>query len=546
MRPSLLALALTLAITAPLAPAQESRLPDIGSSAGELLTPARQAEYGGMMLRELRNYGYLLEDPLLDEWLQRMGGRLGADSDQPRQPYNFFLLKDRQINAFATLGGYIGTNAGLILTAREEDEVAAVLSHEIAHVTQQHVLRGVERAQRDQIPILLGMLGAIVLAQAASENSSDDASQAAMVGAMGLMQQRQIDYTRSNESEADRVGIRTLARAGYEPEAMAGFFERMSQAMRGNRGGDRERTPDYLQTHPVTTTRISEARERAEQLAKDGSITVTTSTPGGSQTEKIPRTPTYAPPGTLNPLLPGSLRVSVGELAKGGTGQFDWAKERLRVLSAETPNAAVREYERIRQGSATGLTDAQEYGLALARMYGNTPAASVADLASLLDKHPDNLWLALALGQAESRSGKTAAANQRFSKLLQQAPGNRAVALTYAQVLNEQGSRESGQRAQSVLRPLAGSTSDDPVFQQSLGRANELAGDLARAGEAYAEAAFLNGRPEQALIQLQNLKKREDLDYYARARIDARIATITPQVLELRRQGIKDPDVERR
>ena len=244
MRPSLLALALTLAIAAPLAPAQESRLPDIGSSAGELLTPARQAEYGGMMLRELRNYGYLLEDPLLDEWLQRMGGRLGADSDQPRQPYNFFLLKDRQINAFATLGGYIGTNAGLILTAREEDEVAAVLSHEIAHVTQQHVLRGVERAQRDQIPILLGMLGAIVLAQAASENSSDDASQAAMVGAMGLMQQRQIDYTRSNESEADRVGIRTLARAGYEPEAMAGFFERMSQAMRGNRGGGRERTPD--------------------------------------------------------------------------------------------------------------------------------------------------------------------------------------------------------------------------------------------------------------------------------------------------------------
>jgi len=547
LRPSLLALALTLAIAAPLAPAQESKLPDIGSSAGELLTPARQAEYGGMMLRELRNYGYLLEDPLLDEWLQRMGGRLGADSDQPRQPYNFFLLKDRQINAFATLGGYIGTNAGLILTAQEEDEVAAVLSHEIAHVTQQHVLRGVERAQRDQIPILLGMLGAIVLAQAAaSENSSDDASQAAMMGAMGLMQQRQIDYTRSNESEADRVGIRTLARAGYEPKAMAGFFERMSQAMRGNRGGDRERTPDYLQTHPVTTTRISEARERAEQLEKDGSITVTTSTPGGSQTEKIPRAPTYAPPGTLNPLLPSSLRVSVGELSKGATGQFEWAKERLRVLSAETPNAAVREYERIRQGSANGLTDAQQYGLGLARMYGNTPGAAVADLASLLDKHPDNLWLALALGQAESRSGKTAAANQRFSRLLQQAPDNRAVALTFAQVLNEQGSRESGQRAQSVLRPLAGSTSEDPVFQQSLGRANELAGDLARAGEAYAEAAFLNGRPEQALIQLQNLKKREDLDYYARARIDSRIAAITPQVLELRRQGIRDPDVERR
>jgi len=97
-----------------------------------------------------------------------------------------------------------------------------------------------------------------------------------------------------------------------------------------------------------------------------------------------------------------------------------------------------------------------------------------------------------------------------------------------------------------VLRPLQGGSADDPVFQQDLARANELAGDLSRAGEAYAEAAFLNGRPEQALVQLQNLKKREDLDYYARARIDARIATITPQVLELRRQGIRDPDVDRR
>ena len=546
MRPSLLALALTLAVAAPLASAQEARLPDIGSSAGELLTPARQAEYGEMMLRELRNYNYLLEDPLLNEWLQRMGGRLGADSDQPRQPYHFFLLRDRQINAFATLGGYIGTNAGLILTAEREDEVAAVLSHEIAHVTQQHVLRGVERAQRDQIPILLGMLGAIVLAQAAGGSSSGDASQAALASAMGLMQQRQIDYTRSNESEADRVGIRTLSRAGYDVDAMADFFGRLAKASRSNRGSGRESTPDYLQTHPVTTTRISEARERAEQLGRDNSLRVTTTTPTGSQTEKIARSPDYTAPGALNPLLPSGLQYPVDTLAKGGSGQFDWARERLRVLSADTPNAAIREYERIREGSATGLNEAQQYGLALARIQANQPAAAIAGLTTLLPKHPDNLWLALALGEAESRSGKPDAANQRFSALLRRFPDNRAAALTYAQVLNEQGTRESGQRAQAVLRPLLGHAASDPFFQKNFARANELAGDLARAGEAYAEAAFLNGRPEQALVQLQNLKKRDDLDYYARARIDARIAAITPQVLELRRQGIKDPDVERR
>src|SRR5690606_5540324 len=147
---------------APPAPAQDGlRLPDIGSSAGELLTPARQEEYGGMMLRELRNYGYLLDDPLVDDWLESLGHRLGAHSDRPDQRYTLLTLRHRQVNAFATPGGNIGGNAGLVLTAEREDEVAAVLAHEMAHVTQQHVLRGVERAQRDQVPILLGMIAAV-------------------------------------------------------------------------------------------------------------------------------------------------------------------------------------------------------------------------------------------------------------------------------------------------------------------------------------------------------------------------------------------------
>ncbi|HLM53820.1 MAG TPA: M48 family metalloprotease [Pseudoxanthomonas sp.] len=547
MRPSLLFLAFTLAIAAPPAPAQDARLPDIGSSAGELLTPARQAEYGGMVLRELRNYGYLLEDPLLDEWLQSIGSRLGADSDRQRQLYTFFLLKDRQINAFAALGGYIGMNAGLILTAEREDEVAAVLSHEIAHVTQQHVLRSVERAQRDQIPILLGMLGAIVLAQAAGGTSSGDASQAAIASGLGLMQQRQIDYTRSNESEADRVGIQTLARTGYDVDAMAGFFERMAQVTRGNRGDAFYSTPDYLRTHPVNATRISEARQRAEQIARENSIPATSSTPTGSLTQRVPRDTDYSSGGgSGNPMLPGFLQLPQVRLSKGGSGEFDWARERLRVLSADNATAALREYGRLADSGAHALSDAQRYGRALARLYSNDAAGALADLQPLLDRHPGNRWVALATAQAEARSGRVAAANQRFAALLQQSPHNRAVALAFAGALNEQGDAAAGRRAQAVLRPLVGSSGDDPVFQQSLARAHELAGDTVRAGEAYAEAAYLNGRAEQALIQLQNLKRREDLDYYARARIDSRIAVLTPQVLELRRQGIRDPDVQRR
>ena len=529
MRRPLLATTLTVALAAAMLAgtpvlAQESKLPDIGSSAGEVLGPVQQKEYGALTLSQLRNLGYTLDDPLLGGWLQSMGERLGAASDKPKQTFTLFLLKDRQINAFATLGGYVAVNAGLILAADREDEVAAVLSHEIAHVTQSHVLRAVERAQRDSVPILLAMLAAIAISQTSHSSSADNGAMAAVISAQGLLAQRQIDYTRDNEAEADRIGIRTLARSGYDPKAMADFFEKLQTVIRSNQGGERERTPDYLQTHPVTTTRISEARQRAEQLAKTEKPIVSM----GHFSD--------------NPLLPGSIQIN-GAPLHGDSGQFPWARERLRVLSADTPNAAIREYERMRHSKP--LDDAQRYGLALARLLDNRPADAATELAPLLAIHPGDVWITLALAQAEARSGKVVAADAHFDALLDRMPANRGVALTYAGMLDERNTPAAGKRAQAVLRPLLASAADDPVFQQTFARTSEIAGDPVRAGEAYAEAAYLNGRPEQALVQLNTLKKRGDVDYYARARIDARIAEITPTVLELRQQGIRDEDLHR-
>ena len=523
-RTALLATALTLAIASIGSPAQQ--LPDIGSSAGELLTPAEQAQYGQMLLSQLRHYGYTLEDPLLNGWLRQVGGRLGAASDQPRQDFTFFLLEDRQINAFATLGGYIGMNAGLVLAAEREDEVASVLAHEIAHVTQDHVLRGVEQAEKDSIPILLGMLGVIAAAQASGGSSDDDATQAAIVGAMSLMQQRQIDFTRAHESEADRIGIRNLDRAGYDPEAMAGFFQTLQEVVRVNRGGDeRLRTPDYLQTHPVTLTRISEAKQRAERMAQE------------------PRGFSAGTSASTNPLLPGGLQLPSDAMRPDTDVRFGWARERLRVLSAETPAKAIREYTMMQ--SAGPLDEAQRYGLAVAHLRDNQGAAAMALLEPLLEAHPGDPWLELAMGEAEARTGRAEAADRRFQALLRRMPRDPAVAITYAGVLAERKDPAAGRKAQEALRPLQASASDDPSFQRTFARASEIAGEPVRAGEAWAEVAYLTGRPEQALLQLQTLKQREDLDYYARARIDARIAQITPVVLELRRQGIRDEVLDR-
>ena len=525
--------------------AQENRLPDIGSSAGGVLGPVQQAEYGRMMLAQLRHYGYVLEDPLTEAWLQSTGNRLAAVSDDPEQRFTFFMMKDRSINAFATLGGYIGMNAGLVLAAEQEDEVAAVLGHEIAHVTQAHVLRSVERAQRDSIPILLAMLGAIAIAQSAGGNSSDDAAMAAIASAQGLAAQRQINYTRSNESEADRIGIRTLARGGYEPVAMASMFERMQAVSRTNQGGERERLPDYLKTHPVTTTRISEAKDRAARLAGN-TVTGTVSTPDASRTQRV-RIDGVSVPDSLrvsdNPLLPSTLSLGIGLEADDGP-EFGWARERLRVLSANTPEAAVREYEGIAR--AAPLDDAQRYGLSVAHLRAGRGDQAAAGFTELISKYPGDVWITLGLAEAEAHAGRAAAADRRFEALLERMPRNPAVALSYADVLVARNTAEAGRRAQAVLRPLTNSSGDDPAFQRTFARASEIAGDPVRAGEAWAEAAFLSGREEQALVQLNTLKKREDLDYYARARIDARIARITPVVLELRRQGIRDPDLNNR
>ncbi|MDC7806658.1 M48 family metalloprotease [Luteimonas sp BLCC-B24] len=537
--------ALALAATALCAPAQDTRLPDIGSSAGTVLSPAKQAEYGQMLLAQLRHYNYVLEDPLVDGWLRTAGTRLAAASDQPQQPFTFFMMRDRSINAFATLGGYIGMNAGLVLAAETEDEVAAVLAHEVAHVTQSHVLRGVERAQRDQVPMLLAMLGAIAVASQSGSNSSDDAAMAVLAGAQGLALQRQIDYTRSNESEADRLGIRTLARSGYDPNAMATMFERMQAVSRTNQGGERERLPDYLRTHPVTTTRISEARDRAERMGRE-TVTAVTTTPQGSVSQRVTiDAPQAAPPRALdNPLLPATLRLPPGASSGADSTQFGWARERLRVLSANTPTLAIREYEAMRR--AGPLTDAQRYGLAIARMQGNDLDGASRELGALLADYPGDVWLSLGVAEADARAGRTAAADRRFEALIERMPRNPAVVLTYADRLAERNTPEAGRRAQAILRPLLNSSNADPAFQRAFARASEMAGDPVRAGEAWAEAAFLGGRAEQALIQLNTLKKREDLDYYARARIDARIASITPTVLELHRQGVRDEDLRRR
>lgn len=507
-------------------------LPDIGSSAAQIITPAEQEQYGLMTFRELRKEGLVLEDPLLEDWLQNIGERLGAHSNKPTQKFHFFIVKSRDINAFATLGGYVAVNAGLIIATRSEDELAGVMSHEIAHVTQNHVLRAVEKQSKAQVPIVLAMLAAIVLSSHSNSTSAGNAGEAAIATGTGLMAQQAIDFTRENETEADHLGILTLARAGYDPVAMATFFQRLQAAYRSNEGQGKYKVPDFLIDHPVTTTRISDAFDRARQIKQREAAT--------------PAATALPPPGNL--LLPADLTLRATALATPSLQRgmdYPWARERLRVLSAESPSAAIGEYEKIRAADPAAFGDAQRYGLDLALIEHGDAGTALSDLQRLAQRHPDIAWLDLAIASARFHAGQQAAALADYDALLARWPGNRAVILSYAGTLGRIGTADAGRRAQAILRPLADGGTYDPEFQQTFARACEIAGDNARASEAYAVAAFLNGRAEDALNQLEGLKRRTDLDYYERARVEALIEAFKPIVLEMRKQGIRPGQPDR-
>lgn len=249
--------------------ADEIKLPDMGSPADAILSQNDEAQYGRAIMRDIRNSGQVVEDPLINEYINQVGSKVAAQTNDGDHDFTFFVIRDHRINAFALPGGYIGVHTGLLEATRSEDELAGVLAHEVAHVTQRHIARAIHANSRQSLISTAIMLGAMI---AGAAGGSGDVMQAGMAVAQGSAAQAQINFTRSNEHEADRVGIAALADAGFDPYGMASFFDVMS---RQNTRDPDERAPAFLMTHPVTSSRIAEARDRArnyDQVRSEDSI----------------------------------------------------------------------------------------------------------------------------------------------------------------------------------------------------------------------------------------------------------------------------------
>lgn len=469
-RPAGLALLLTGLSLGSVANEERIPLPDMGNSADNYLSDLEEREYARALLMQMRAYEVLVDDPLIARYFADMGFRLVANSDKPEKGFTFVVLDEPRVNAFAAPGGVVAMHSGLILAAEDESEVAGVMAHEIAHITQLHIYRTLQSTQSMTIPIVLGML-AIALAG----GGSGDAIAGAMMSGQAMAQQAYINFTRANEEEADRIGITTLSLAGYDPVGMATFFERLNRITRV--GG--EGPPEFLRTHPVNVNRIAEAKNRAANMPA----------PEASD--------------------------SLG---------FFLAQARLRALVEDKPDDAIVWFRNeLREPGPVANTLAHRYGLAIALQRKQEYAEAEALLAELLSHDPRSLPFQLQMAALQVETDRESEALELLASLYEAFPGNHAISMAYSSALLKNGEPDRAATASTVLRQQILHQKEDPAMYEMYARAANIAGDEVRASEAMAEAYFRRGGVKEAIEQLEMLTRRDDLDYYQRARVAARL-----------------------
>jgi beta-barrel assembly-enhancing protease len=456
-------------------PRAEVNLPDIGSPADAVLSKSEEARIGRAIMRSIRASGQLVEDPLITEYINEIGHRISAQVNEGEHEFTFFVIDDPHINAFALPGGFIGVHTGLLEATRSEDELAGVLAHEVAHVTQRHIARAVHANQRQSILSTAIMLGAIL---AGAAGAGSDAMQGAIAVAQGTAAQQQINFTRGNEYEADRVGIAALADAGFDPQGMASFFEVISG---GNTSPVEARVPEFLRTHPVSSARIAEARSRARDYP---------------------------------------------DIASEDSTSYGLARARLLVAAGTTAEAAVDRFE---QEEYRKQSDAERYGRAVAYMRAGRYQDANNIFEELANKDQKVIAYHIGLAEAQLALDRSADARATFERARELFPRNVPLIVHYAEALLQ---LEEADFAHGILLDLLNNVPATPEQVRLIARAAIDAGDVAEANYYMAEYSFMTGDLVQGVNFLRQALKVPDLNEIQRIRFEARIDFIREYMSE--------------
>ena len=451
--------------------AADIALPEIGDSAGALISPQQEYQIGQAFFWRLQQSVDLVDDPELNSYLQTVGYRLVANSDTPNLPFTFFMVSDASVNAFAAPGGFIGVHSGLVLTSQAEDEMASVLAHEIAHITQRHLLRSFEKSSQMSLPMTVAMIAAALLG-AADPKMGSAAIMAVQAGGV----QAQLNFTRANESEADNLGMLTLVRSGFDAQAMPTFFERLQQSSRFYTG---QTVPEFLRTHPVTTSRIADARGRAV---------------------------TYP----LKRQLSDSL-------------QFYLMREKLRVMMT-TDLKQLRQFYANTLETGNNLNEAAtRYGYSLALLESGNFTQARKVLQPLIDQDGDRLSYQLALADIEIAVGRLPAALDIYQENQKLYPDDQALTLKQVSALLQANLPE--QAAELLLKQLDLGVPSRQLYKL-LAQAKGNMGEKSQAHSWLAEYYYSSGRLNQAADQLRLAAGFAKGDEYQLAKISSRLREI--------------------
>lgn len=446
--------------------ADELQLPDMGSPADAILSKSNEAQLGRAIMQQIRNQGVIVEDPQITEYINDIGHRIAAQTNNGDHKFTFFVVDDPNVNAFALPGGYIGVHTGLIEASRNEDELAGVIAHEIAHVTQRHIARAIHANSRQSILTTALMLGAMILGAA---GGGGDAVQGAMAIAQGTAAQQQINFTRNNEYEADRVGIGALADAGFDPHGMASFFEVMSRLTARS---PELRIPDFLRTHPVTTARIAEARNRARNT---------------------PRQPS------------------------NDSTNYGISRARMIVARFDTPEQAVAHFER---RDYDNQTDIEKYGRAVAYQRAGRHEEANRIFEELTEKDRTVIAYHIGLGQSQLALEDYARVRDTFDRALELFPRNVPLVIAYGELLLQLDQADS---AHAVLLDLLNNVRPTPEQVRLIARAASEAGDTAESLYYLSEYRLMIGDLIGGISFLRRALQIPELEEIQRIRFEARI-----------------------
>lgn len=454
--------------TGAVAPSVASDLPDLGGPAYAMITKFDESQIGRMEMNELRDQNMILEDAEVTDYLQQLGSRLSSQARVDDQTFTYQALREPIINAFATFGGFICINSGLILATDDEAQLASVMAHETGHVVQRHMARAVQAESRMSLASTAALLAAILIG--AASGAGGQAIEGAIAMSQGIALQQSINFTRGQEIEADAVGIQLLAGAGFDPQEMASFFESLSR-VEGLAEGE---IPALLQDHPVTSERVATARARAAQI------------------------PRSAP-------QPESL-------------SYSFIKERVRVLVTPPEARPAQYYATLRDHRA--LTPAERYGEALLQMQNGNAATAVRTFSELQARYPQLVMLYSALGQALAASGQSEAALALFARSNELFPRNVPLTVRYAETLMQAG---HSQQAHQILLDLFNNVEPTPPQIRLTALAASAAGDPGDAYYYMAQYDLAGGNLPLANQQLELALAAPNLSAIQRARFRAQL-----------------------